>query len=158
MSDLEKCDRCGVLGVDRRTLWMACLYAMGELGLPFEQVGLHGVVIRPSMIGRWGNLEYPPMDDYNGPAASTRSFFLLRVCKGCRGAWMQAIQDWFRQAPDSDCRYNNDQREEQADMGALVAELEKLRTDALAIQQKIEFKLRETRSHTGIVVERDADT
>ena len=33
----EACQRCGEIGEDRRTLWMACFYAMGELGLPFEE-------------------------------------------------------------------------------------------------------------------------
>lgn len=32
----ETCQRCGDDGDDRRTLWMACLYEMNELGLPFE--------------------------------------------------------------------------------------------------------------------------
>lgn len=157
MSNFEKCDRCGVVGVDRRTLWMACLYAMNELGVPFEQVGLHGVVVKPSCIGRWGNVEYPPMDEYKGPAPSTRGFFLLRVCKGCRGSWMEAIQKWFREAPDSVCQYNNDQREETADVASLVAELERLRTDSLAIQQNIESKLAEARRHAGVKSEKDAD-
>ena len=33
----EKCHRCGSVGEDRRTLWMACFYAMSELGIPFER-------------------------------------------------------------------------------------------------------------------------
>ncbi|HYE73562.1 MAG TPA: hypothetical protein VEF04_09525 [Blastocatellia bacterium] len=33
----ECCQRCGEAGQDRRILWMACLYEMGELGLPFEK-------------------------------------------------------------------------------------------------------------------------
>ena len=31
----EKCDRCGSVGSDRRTLLMRCFYAMEELGVPF---------------------------------------------------------------------------------------------------------------------------
>lgn len=34
---MEKCQRCGEDGEDRRTLWMACFYEMIELGLPFEK-------------------------------------------------------------------------------------------------------------------------
>lgn len=33
----EKCQRCGDDGPDLRTLWMACLYDMSEMGLPFAQ-------------------------------------------------------------------------------------------------------------------------
>lgn len=70
---------------------------------------------------------------------------------------MEAIQKWFREAPDSVCQYNNDQREETADVASLVAELERLRTDSLAIQQNIESKLAEARRHAGVKSEKDAD-
>lgn len=33
----EKCQRCGEYGKDRRTLKMACFYAMEELGIPLER-------------------------------------------------------------------------------------------------------------------------
>lgn len=70
----EVCQRCGDEDYDRRTLWMACLYAMDELGLPFEQVSL---------------------SDSGRPAR----FFTLRVCKDCRADWMAAIKLWFEEMP-----------------------------------------------------------
>ena len=52
----EKCQRCGEDGEDRRTLWMACFYEMGELGIPLEQVAINGhyceqVGTKPSIVG-----------------------------------------------------------------------------------------------------------
>ncbi|MBE3120164.1 MAG: hypothetical protein IMZ50_15600 [Candidatus Atribacteria bacterium] len=64
---MEQCQRCGEIGDDRRTLWMACFYQMQELGLPFkEEVTPDGI-----------------------------TFYTLRVCKSCRGEWMAAIENWF---------------------------------------------------------------
>ena len=66
----ETCQRCGENDYDRRTLWMACLYNMNELSIPFENKDIeteHG----------------------------TRNFYTLRVCKDCRADWMQAIKKWF---------------------------------------------------------------
>lgn len=68
----ETCQRCGEQGPDLRTLWMACLYEMSEIGLPFELVS-------------------------NGD----RKFYTLRVCKDCRASWMQAIQSWFQNPEDN---------------------------------------------------------
>jgi len=64
----ELCQRCGASGYDRRTLWMACLYEMDELGLPFV----------------------------HAQAGDGRRFYTLLVCKQCRGSWMGAIKQWFR--------------------------------------------------------------
>lgn len=71
----EKCVRCGDIGEDRRTLWMACFYAMEELGIPFVQVDVK---------------EYP------------KSFYTLRVCKACRADWMASIGDWFNSKPKNE--------------------------------------------------------
>jgi hypothetical protein len=68
----ERCARCGKDGGDRRTLWMACLYEMNELHIPFEKV----------------SVKEDGMD-------RGRSFYTLRVCKECRADWMAAIQWWF---------------------------------------------------------------
>ncbi len=65
----EVCQRCGEYDYDTRTLWMSCMYAMDELGLPFAQRSF----------------------DDPGPAR----FFTLTVCKDCRGSWMDAIKHWF---------------------------------------------------------------
>jgi hypothetical protein len=42
----EKCQRCGEVGEDRRTLRMECFYAMEELGLPFGREDNHVYTLR----------------------------------------------------------------------------------------------------------------
>lgn len=69
----ERCDRCNSTGQDRRTLWMACFYAMNELPVPFT-----------------------------GQRLGERNFFTLRVCKRCRAEWMAAIAAWFAATPDGE--------------------------------------------------------
>ena len=71
----EKCQRCGEVGFDRRTLWMAAFYDLSELPIPFEKIDIG---------------EYP----------HKRPFYTLRVCKDCRGSWMAAIQGWFLRETD----------------------------------------------------------
>lgn len=66
----ERCARCGEVGEDRRTLWMACLYAMEELPIPFEE------------------------RDGGG-----HSYYTLCVCKACRADWMDAIRRWYQDKP-----------------------------------------------------------
>jgi len=66
--DGEQCQRCGIVDDDLRTLWMSCLYAMNELGVPFQRY----------------QVEMPYIN-----------FFTLRVCKDCRADWMAAIKNWF---------------------------------------------------------------
>lgn len=63
----EACQRCGEVGLDRRTLQMACFYDMDEMGLPFTK---------------------------QQPVTGS-PYYTLRVCKACRGSWMAAITDWF---------------------------------------------------------------
>jgi len=67
----EKCDCCGEIGQDRRTLSMACGYAMNEMNVPFKELPVANI---PS----FGN-----------------GLYTLRVCKDCRANWMHAIRDWF---------------------------------------------------------------
>lgn len=81
----ESCQRCGETGRDRRTLWMACLYAMEELGLPFEQSVVSGQLLA---------------EDGTKEAHERRLFYTLRVCKVCRADWMLAIRKWFETQPD----------------------------------------------------------
>lgn len=115
----EKCDRCGIIGSDRRTLWMACFYAMDELGVPFKEQALYDGIAHETL----------------GP----RHFFTLRVCKGCRGDWLQAIRTWFRAPPSDNARYNNDEgTDPKDDLPALLAQAEKLRTDLHALSQRAE--------------------
>jgi NMD protein affecting ribosome stability and mRNA decay len=63
----EICQKCGIDAEGEiRTLWMACLYEMNELGIPFEKVEL-----------------------------GDRYYYTLKVCKQCRADWMRAIKVWF---------------------------------------------------------------
>jgi len=65
----ETCQRCKRSGEDRRTLWMACFYAMHEIErVPFDHKEIEG---------------------------NPNRFYTLRVCKSCRASWMQAIENWF---------------------------------------------------------------
>jgi len=93
----DRCQRCGEDGQDRRTLWMACLYAMHEMGLPFEEVMTRGVARTyrtdeevTAFVKE--NLEMPEGQILN-------RFYTLRVCKDCRADWMSAIARWFGEAP-----------------------------------------------------------
>lgn len=93
----ERCNRCGEVGEDRRTLWMACLYAMDELRIPFELHAVLGVPMK--LVGHkiiMGRHRVPEFAVQAGKFEPQRyPFFTLRVCKACRGAWMGAIEKWF---------------------------------------------------------------
>mgnify|MGYP007027865881 CR=1 FL=1 len=104
-----KCDRCGEIGQDRRTLWMACLYDMAELGLPFEEIAIRGAAktvtqSRP-LRERFRNEKVTAflkenLEMVNGDKAQILNrFFTLYVCKDCRADWMQVIQGWFDTKP-----------------------------------------------------------
>ena len=62
----EKCQKCGKVGYDRRTLMMACFYEMNELNIPFEKMEFDEI-----------------------------RFYTLRVCKDCRADWMLSIKKWW---------------------------------------------------------------
>ena len=67
----DTCQRCGETNdPDTRSLFMACFYEMQELGLPFEEI-----------------------------KSGERKFYVLEVCKDCRGDWMGAIKTWFQNPP-----------------------------------------------------------
>jgi hypothetical protein len=110
----ETCARCGEPGEDRRTLWMACLYEMKELGLPFEEVSLpvapHEAVTKTVTPEPYSVTSYsadgPPVTNHGTfdrthhrveqpTEVSLRHFYTLRVCKSCRADWMGAIKGWF---------------------------------------------------------------
>lgn len=144
MSASEPCARCGALGDDRRTLWMACLYRMSELGVPFEEFAIHGVIL--TKCGRdptWGSplFEDPPsrLED----KAQSRPFYTLTVCKGCRGAWLDAIQEWFRAPIHHAVRFNNDSSDRfpEDTLPQLVAELEAKTRELEGLKQRYEFAL-----------------
>jgi hypothetical protein len=134
----KKCDRCGVIGQDRRTLYMACLYEMSELGVPFKPVGF---VVRPMRyIGkdpRWGSPRFEPI--YGDDDEYVRAFYTLTVCKGCRGAWLEAIVQWFRNPTESYLSLNSDENiPERQSLAELLADAERLRTDLVAIQSRVD--------------------
>lgn len=132
----EKCARCGHTGEDRRTLWMACFYAMHELPVPFEQIAIEGPIMdkigeEPTEFGfstpKWGKPEHP----------SRRSFYTLRVCKRCRGDWMAAIGAWFADKPaDSDS--DAEERDAKAPPPSHGVYVRKLGVTRLATDEEIE--------------------
>lgn len=104
--DGEVCVKCGEVDEDRRTLWMACLYAMDELNVPFQQVMVRGA--RHEYLGERKTQYGFSLPEYNEtPSGPSRDhqFFTLRVCKGCRADWMQTIERWFNTpvAPAESC-------------------------------------------------------
>ncbi|MFA4971584.1 MAG: hypothetical protein WC683_03145 [bacterium] len=146
MSEGEKCERCGSIGTDRRTLCMACFYDMRELGIPLMPIGLHGVVVKSCGDDpKFGCAEFEAPPYKWEEQATTYGLFSMRVCKGCRGEWMEAVQKWFRSEPDSTCRYNNDQTDAPSDLGVLMAKYEALRVESIALQQQIGDTLRRVR-------------
>ncbi len=96
MAESEKCQRCGKEGEDRRTLWMSCLCAMGELPMPLDEVAIWGsmMVDADELSTLPGRLKGFKPD--NDAKPDMRRFYLLRVCKQCRGEWMEAISEWFK--------------------------------------------------------------
>jgi len=68
----EKCQRCGEVGQDMRTLLLSCLYDLGELDIPFDIVYLQSMGI-----------------------AVKHRIYTLRICKGCRAEWLQSVKQWF---------------------------------------------------------------
>lgn len=106
MSD-GKCARCGEPDDgDLRTLWMACFYAMEELGIPFEkEVLFHADTQDLEMAKPPVTFESKISEDkivlQSGTVRSSgeldpQQLYTLRVCKDCRADWMAAIQGWFK--------------------------------------------------------------
>lgn len=103
----ERCQRCGEVGEDRRTLWMACFYAMGELDVPFtERVLFHAqpedltaardaVQVDLGVAPTAQRITVAPGTVRCSGELTPQGMFTLRVCKDCRGAWLRAIERWF---------------------------------------------------------------
>ena len=97
----DKCERCGNMGQDRRTLWMACFYQMNELSIPFKQIQLADAAFcnqtdsKPSSFPGPRTPVFEPADDNR----ADRIFYILRVCKRCRGEWLAAQQAWYDAPP-----------------------------------------------------------
>lgn len=90
----EKCARCGEVGEDRRTLWMACFYAMEELDIPFEQRTLANIQEGPKPAGAIGGRELKFPDGLE-MTMYDQHMYTLRVCKACRADWMEFIRKWW---------------------------------------------------------------
>jgi hypothetical protein len=96
----EACARCGEVGEDRRTLWMACFYDMAELRVPFEQRQIMGVSTRQTGSVSSHGWDRPVFAEQPADAKPhSNKFYTLRVCKDCRGDWMGAIAEWFQNPP-----------------------------------------------------------
>lgn len=106
----ETCARCKSTGEDRRTLWMACFYQMGELGIPFVDAILYSAEEGADFQITKEALRIPASNGFPGitigaPRVKTdaeltpMALHTLRVCKRCRGEWMSAIQNWFGATP-----------------------------------------------------------
>ena len=94
------CQRCGEESPDCRTLWMACLYQMSELGLPFEEVQIMGRYSKKTGEQQFPNsshrhVVFAAPDETQEPHGYR--FYTLRVCKDCRGSWLAVIQKWFNE-------------------------------------------------------------
>lgn len=95
----ELCKRCGEEGDDRRTLWMACFYDMGELEMPFDQMEL---IAKPRRyvdsieLESFVGIRVPRFEEIPDAPERKYQFYVLRVCKECRSDWLMMIQEWFR--------------------------------------------------------------
>lgn len=106
---MEKCDRCGHVGEDRRTLWMAAMLGFEEeMFAPFEVYWLYGVAAKcrratHNFAGRLLPYWRPvvPVRGQKGPEKYGRRFYTLRVCKRCRGDWFLSIKQWWNAHPVS---------------------------------------------------------
>jgi hypothetical protein len=122
---------------------MACFYAMNELGVPFEQFSVYGLILNPTgEANRWGAPEFeePPYDQQDrNERTAHHPMFTLRVCKSCRAEWMDAIKTWFRAPPSDNARWNNDGTDYLPNdtLPAILADLEKLRVESAAVEQRI---------------------
>jgi len=110
----ELCVRCGDRGQDRRTLWHACMYEMNELNVGFQRKQIFRVN-DPDVITEIEEVPYRSVSSRLGESDEVRegffketkykivkdtnadflNFYLLRVCKDCRGSWLRAIERWF---------------------------------------------------------------
>jgi len=143
----EKCERCGVIGQDRRTLYMACLYEMRALGIPVTPVGIEGRVLHfAGNDPQFGFPTFASLGSEDEPLTQ-RTFYTLLVCKGCRGAWLEAIERWFRNPNESYLSVNNDENlPKHPKLSELLADAERLRTDLIAIQSRVDALLPDLRA------------
>jgi hypothetical protein len=101
----ETCQRCGEIGEDRRTLWMAAMYDLSETGIPLQQVRVTGKYAEQTgeeMLTGFLKLKVPVFTEKPGTQDHEHRFYTLRVCKDCRAEWMLALRSWYlgRSNPD----------------------------------------------------------
>lgn len=142
----EKCARCGVIGQDRRTLFMACLYEMREFGVPFEIRGIEGRMVKHVRDDpTFGSPRFAEPEE--NAESYKHAFYTLLVCKGCRGDWLMAIQAWFRSEPSPGARHSNDSRDDELDsLAKLTSDAERLRADLVGLAQRADDILGPLRS------------
>ena len=95
----HKCQKCGEIVDDIRTLYMACWYDMSELKLPFRTSRVVGEEL--NQIGEKVFDNSVPL--FSSPKEKENFdeiFSKLSVCKSCRAGWMSAIKDWFNSERD----------------------------------------------------------
>lgn len=135
----EICQRCGLHGQDRRTLFMACLYDMSELGIPLKSMSLYGVAVTEFERTSWGQRFHDPPESKVEQESCHRPMYTLFVCKGCRSEWMQAIKVWYEAPPGHVSRWNNDAGVygmKEDSVAGLAAEAEELRRQLTALEQR----------------------
>jgi hypothetical protein len=98
----DKCDRCGEIDEDRRTLHMSCLYKMDEMkGIPFKQYLIKGDVYSykgERKVEGFNHVTAPEWSE-EPTGEGDQSYYTLRVCKDCRADWMESIANWFNTPP-----------------------------------------------------------
>jgi hypothetical protein len=93
----DKCARCGKVGEDRRTIFAACLYAMEETGIPFEQCRITGEWHNHSGYKDVIGHRVATFEDKGTPTQN--SFYTVLVCKDCRADFLDAMKQWFFAGP-----------------------------------------------------------
>jgi hypothetical protein len=108
----DKCQRCGDDGGDMRTLYMACFYAMEELGLPFEDAVYFDASTKDLRkasaplsvdLGAGKKINLSAGTVRCDGELTPKRFYTLRVCKECRADWMTAISTWFNDRKSNGC-------------------------------------------------------
>jgi len=86
------------------------MYQMKETGVPFEQMAIHGQIVKPYKIEGLGRQW--DKDVWEDPKPDVEpylsNFYTLRVCKDCRAEWMLAIKNWFASSPGSQVQQEAD--------------------------------------------------
>ncbi len=91
----EKCQRCGKIGKDRRTLYMACFYEMNELNIKFKQIAIRGRYCKKTGIIKSKITKITKYALNKKHEECLFPFYTLRVCKQCRSEWLMKIKEWF---------------------------------------------------------------